>query len=147
MNWIFILLALIAGVVLPVQGAFNSKLATYMQSPILSAFASFVIGMMATLLYALVSRIPLNQLAGARSAPLLTWSGGILGAFFVTATILIIPRLGVALTFSLVILGQMLVTLPIDHFGLLGVAVKEINLPRIIGVLLVIAGTILIRRY
>jgi len=51
------------------------------------------------------------------------------------------------LTFSLVILGQMLVTLPMDHFGVLGAVVKEINLSRIIGILMVIGGTILILRH
>ncbi len=145
MNWIIILLALIAGMVLPAQGAINSKLAVSMQNPILSAFSSFIIGTIALFLYVLISGIPLSQMAGARHAPLISWTGGILGAFFVTFTILSVPRLGVALTFSLVILGQMLVTLPMDHFGFLGIAVREISLPRIIGVLLVIAGTILIR--
>jgi bacterial/archaeal transporter family-2 protein len=147
MNWIFLLLALLAGVVLPIQGAFNSKLAAFMQNPVLAAFSGFVTGTLALLLYVLISGISFSQMSGARHAPVLTWSGGILGAFFVTMTILAVPRLGVALTFSLVILGQMVVSLPIDHFGLLGVAVKEISLPRIIGVLLVIAGTILIQRF
>jgi bacterial/archaeal transporter family-2 protein len=147
MNWIFLLLALLAGIVLPIQGAYNSKLAVYMQHPVLSAFCGFVIGTISLLLYVLISGISLSQIAGGRHAPILSWSGGILGAFFVTVTILAVPRLGVALTFSLVILGQMLVSLPIDHFGLLGVAVKEINLPRIIGVILVIAGTILVQRF
>jgi transporter family-2 protein len=147
MNWIFMILALAAGMVLPAQGAINSRLAVYMQSPLLSAFYSFIIGAIALLLYILISGIPLGQLSGARHAPWISWTGGILGAFFVTMTILAVPRLGVALTFSLVILGQMLMTLPIDHYGLLGVAVRVITWPRIIGVLLIIAGTILIRRF
>jgi len=147
MNWIFIVLAILAGMALPLQGAINSKLASFMHNPFLSALISFTIGTIALLIYVLVSRIPLSQLSGVREAPMITWIGGLLGAFFITATLLTVPKLGVALTFSLVILGQMIVTLPMDHFGLLGVMVRSITWPRILGVVLVIAGTILIRRY
>ncbi len=65
----------------------------------------------------------------------------------VASTVTLVPRLSVALTFSLVIAGQMLITLVIDHFGLLGIAVKEINLPRFLGALLITIGVILIRRF
>jgi transporter family-2 protein len=147
MNWIFIIMAILAGMALPLQGAINSKLASFLHNPFLSALISFAIGTIALLAYILVSRIPLNQLSGVREAPLITWIGGLLGAFFITTTLIAVPKLGIALTFSLVILGQMVVTLPVDHFGLLGAAVKEINLSRIIGVLMVIAGTILILRH
>jgi transporter family-2 protein len=132
---------------MPTQGAINSKLATYVHSPLLSSFISFAIGTIALLLYILIAGIPMGQLSGAKQAPLIAWTGGLLGAFFVTAVILSVPRIGVAMTFSLVILGQMLATLPIDHSGFLGVAVREVNLPRIIGVFLIICGVILIRRF
>jgi transporter family-2 protein len=89
----------------------------------------------------------LSQLSNAKNAPPISWTGGLLGAFFVTAVVFIVPRLGVAMTFSLIILGQMLATLPLDHYGFLGVAVKEINVPRIIGVVLIIIGAIIIRRF
>jgi transporter family-2 protein len=147
MNWIFLLLTLLAGMALPLQGAINSRLASFMQNPFLSALVSFSIGTLALLIFVLLTRIPLHQIGGAREAPMITWVGGLLGAFFITTTLLMVPKLGVALTFSLVILGQMIITLPIDHFGLLGVAARTITWPRIIGVLLVIAGTILVRRY
>ena len=64
-----------------------------------------------------------------------------------TSTVVLVPRLGVALTFSLIIAGQMLVTLVIDHFGLLGVPVKEVTLARIGGILLITAGVVLIRKF
>jgi transporter family-2 protein len=147
MNWILIVLAIMAGMALPMQGAINSKLASFLHNPFLSALISFAIGTIALLAYILASRIPLNQLSGVREASLVTLIGGLLGAFFITTTLVAVPKLGIALTFSLVILGQMVVTLPMDHFGLLGAAVKEINLSRIVGILMVIGGTILILRH
>ncbi len=147
MQWIFLIFALIAGAMIPTQAALNNKLATYLHSPVLSAFFSFSVGLIGLLIYILASRIPLSQLSGAKDAPPVTWLGGLCGAFFVTAAVISVPRLGIALTFSIFILGQMLMTLPIDHFGMMGVPVKEINLPRLLGVMLVIIGVLLIRRF
>ena len=83
----------------------------------------------------------------AKNAPPTAWLGGVLGAFFVASTVILLPRLGVALTFGLVVAGQMLITLFYDHFGLLGLDVKPMSFGRVIGVLLVIGGVILIRRF
>jgi transporter family-2 protein len=98
-------------------------------------------------LYILATGIPLGNLPLARNAPLVAWIGGILGAIFVASTIILVPRIGVALTFSLIIAGQMLVTLIIDHFGWLGVPEKPINLFRVTGAALITIGVILIRKF
>lgn len=132
---------------MPTQAAVNNKLAFFVQHPVLAAFISFAVGTLALFLYILTTGIPLNQLAGAKNAPMAAWMGGICGAFFVAAVVVLVPRFGVALTFSLLIAGQMIATLPIDHFGFLGTPVREINLPRLLGVALVILGVILIRRF
>lgn len=147
MQYLYLFLALLAGSVMPVQGAINHKLSTYVGSPVMSAFISFLIGTVALLFYMLASGISLSSLLQMKTAPPLTWTGGLLGAFFVTVIIITVPRLGVALTFSLVILGQMISTLPIDHVGFMGLAVKQINWQRIAGVVMIIIGVILIRRF
>ncbi len=146
-NYFFIVLAVAAGVMMPTQAAINNKLATTVDSPVLAAFVSFFVGTIALFLYILATGIPLSNLADAKNASPVAWTGGILGAFFVASTVALVPRLGVALTFSLVIAGQMLITLVIDHFGLLGVAVKEISLTRLLGVTLITVGVILVRKF
>jgi len=145
--WILILLAVVAGAMAPLQAATNNRLAIVVDSPVLSALVSFVIGTLTLLIYIVASGTPLSNLGLMKEAPPVAWIGGVLGAIFVTATVWLLPRLGVAMTFSLVIAGQMFITLVIDHFGLLGVPVKEISLARILGVLLIVAGTILIRKF
>jgi len=146
-NYFFIILAVLAGMMMPTQAAVNNKLAGAVGSPILAAFISFFVGTIALFLYIAVSGIPFGNLFSAKDASIVAWTGGLLGAFFVAATVTLVPRLGVALTFSLLIAGQMLVTLVIDHFGLLGVPVKEANLPRLLGVSLIMIGVILIRKF
>jgi transporter family-2 protein len=146
-TYIYILIALAAGAMMPTQAATNNKMAMVVDSPILSAFISFVVGTVALFAYVVVSGIPLGNLAAAKDAPAIAWVGGLLGAFFVASAVTLVPRLGVAMTFSLIIAGQMLVTLVIDHFGLLGVPVKEVSFARIGGILLITAGVIVIRKF
>ena len=145
--YFYIMLALAAGAMMPTQAATNNKMAVVVGSPILSAFISFFVGTIALLIYIVTTGSPLANLAAAKEAPAIAWIGGLLGAFFVTAAVALVPRLGVAMTFSLIIAGQMIVTLIIDHFGLLSTPVKEVSLARIAGMLLIAGGVILIRRY
>lgn len=145
--WIFLLMALVAGAALPTQAAVNNKLATVLQQPLLAALISFSVGTVALLLYCLVTNVPLRAITAAKNVSVAAWTGGLLGAYVVTAVILLVPRMGVAITFSLIITGQMLITLVLDHYGLLGVPVRSVSIPRVLGVLLIIAGVVLIRRF
>lgn len=146
-NYFFIILAIVAGMMMPTQAAINNKLANSVESPILSAFISFVVGTLALFVYILATGVPLGNMLNAKNAPPIAWIGGILGAFFVASAVVLVPRIGVALTFSLIIAGQMLITLVIDHFGFLGVPEKSINLMRVVGVTLITIGVVLIRKF
>lgn len=146
-SYFFVILAILAGMMMPTQAAINNKLALTVNSPILAAFVSFLVGTIGLFIYIVATGIPLGNLADAKNAPPIAWIGGLLGAFFVAATVALVPRLGVALMFSLVIAGQMVVTLVIDHFGVLDVPVKQISLMRVVGVTLITVGVILIRKF
>ena len=145
--YFYLLLALIAGTMMPTQAAVNNKMAAVVDSPILAAFISFFVGTVGLLIFMIATGTPLANLASAKNAPPIAWIGGLMGAFFVAATVTLVPRLGVAMTFSLIVAGQMLITLVLDHFGVLGVPVKEISLMRILGILLITGGVVLVRRY
>lgn len=147
MNWIYLCIALIAGAMMPVQGAMNTKLSSYVQAPILAALVSFVVGGIGLIAYIIASGTSFQLLNGIKQSPPVTWLGGLLGAFFVTAVVITVPKLGMALTFSLLVLAQMVTTIPLDHFGWLGVPVRHVNLPRIVGIILIIGGVILIRKF
>lgn len=145
-TYFFIILAIVAGMMMPTQAAINNKLAGDVNSPIMAAFISFVVGTVALFVYILAMGIPLN-FASLKNTSIISWTGGLLGAFFVASAVILVPKLGVALTFSLIIAGQMLITLVLDHYGFLGVPVKEVNIQRLLGVLLIIGGVILIRKF
>lgn len=145
--YFLLLIALIAGVVLPVQTAVNNKMAVAVGSPTLGALVSFAVGTLSILIYSIASGESLSSLPNSKDAPAIAWIGGLLGAFFVTATIILLPRIGVAMTVSLIVAGQMITALIMDHFGLLGLEVRSISLLRVVGVLLISLGVVLIRRF
>ena len=145
--YFLLLVALVAGAVLPVQTAVNNKMALSVGSPVLGALVSFAVGTLSILIYSVASGESLGSLSGSKEAPAIAWIGGLLGAFFVTATIILLPRIGVAMTISLIVAGQMITALVMDHFGLLGLEVRQITLLRVVGVALISLGAILIRKY
>lgn len=144
--YFLMLVALAAGAMMPTQAATNNKMAEAVGSPVLAAFLSFLVGTIALLVYAVATGEGIANVASARTAPAIAWAGGF-SAFFVTSAVILVPRLGVAMTFSLVIAGQMIVTLVIDHFGLLGTPVKEVSVVRVAGILLITAGVVIIRKF
>ena len=146
-NILLLLLALVAGAMMPTQAATNNKMSLVTDSPILAAFLSFAVGTVALFVCVVASGTPSTSFAAIKEAPPIAWIGGLLGAFFVTSAVILVPRIGVAMTFSAMIAGQMLLTLIIDHFGLLGVETRPVSWTRIGGIILITGGVILIRRF
>ncbi|HMS40290.1 MAG TPA: DMT family transporter [Pyrinomonadaceae bacterium] len=146
-NYFFMFLAVLTGVAMATQATVNSKLAGYVESPVSAGFISFAVGTVALFVLMLLTGVPLNTLVLSKNAPPITWIGGFLGAFFVLIMASAVPRIGVALAFSLAIAGQMLTALTIDHLGWLGAPEKPLNLWRIFGAVLIMCGVILIRKF
>ena len=88
--------------------------------------------------------VPLGR-AWAATTPW-QWAGGLIGAAYVLAAVVLAPRLGAATLIAAVVAGQMLSSLVLDQYGLVGFPVHSLTLARLIGALLVIAGVILIQR-
>ena len=74
-------------------------------------------------------------------------SGGVIGAYILTAAIFVGPKIGALGLFSLIVTGQMLATILLDHYGWLGFPAAPINLGRIAGAGLRIAGVVLVQRF
>ena len=141
---LWILLALVAGTMLPIQGALNTRLGREGQSPFHASMISFIIGALSVALYVALTR-PSVSWSGLRGAPAYAWLGGVLGAFYVTVIILAFPRLGPGLTFALVVAGQMIISMLLEHFDILVAQQNPITAVRLGGIALIIAGVILIK--
>lgn len=142
------LLAVSMGALLPVQAALNARLARATDGPVVAALASFAVGTLTLLVIALAAGMRLSSVAEAvRTQPPTVWLGGVIGAAYVGSVTLLTPRLGVALTFGLLIAGQLVLSVLFDHFGLFGLPIQRLSPGRIAGVLLLLIGVILIRRF
>lgn len=132
---------------LTTQFAVNSQLRNVVGGPVMAAAISFIIGALALTAIALIVDRNLPQIDQVIGSPWWVWTGGILGAFFVLSSIVLTPRLGAAATVGLFLAGQMIASVVIDHFGLLGAAVNEATLLRLLGVALVLGGVFLVQRF
>lgn len=140
-----VLLALAAGCCIPVQAGINAQLNLWTRSPVLAAAISFAVGTLALFGYALAARIPFPAPSHFAAAPWWVWVGGFLGAYFVFSTVVLAPKIGATSMLALILAGQMLASLVLDHFGWLGYPTQPISLLRILGALLIGAGVYLVR--
>jgi transporter family-2 protein len=145
MRTIYALFALAIGLVVPLQAAVNNQLKTTIGgSTLMAALISFACGTVTLVLVALAAQEKWGGLANIAQAPWWQLTGGSMGALFVFGTTLLAPRLGFTVMIALIIGGQALSSLAFDRIGFLGVPVRELTAPRIIGALLTIAGVLLV---
>ena len=139
-------LAVAAGVCIVVQQALNANLRIALGSAAWSGVVSYFVGLACMVLLAIALRDPIPSASIAGRIPWWAWSGGLFGALFIGLAIFLVPQLGAATFIALLVAGQMLASITFDHFGWLGLAQRAIDLPRLAGAALLIAGVVLIRR-
>ncbi|MCA1743298.1 MAG: DMT family transporter [Desulfonatronovibrio sp.] len=147
MKFFYILLAMAAGVMMPVQAGINALLGSNVKTPILAAFISFCTGAIVLGLLCILLRVPVPGIAIFTRLPLWMWTGGFLGAFFVTTTIILAPKLGAVTLLASLVTAQMAASLILDHFGLIGYPVQPVNLWRIFGVAFLVVGVVLVQKF
>jgi bacterial/archaeal transporter family-2 protein len=145
-KFIWIILTFLAGAMLPIQGGMNAKLGKSITSPVYASMISFVVGAAVLIAYILVTKQAVN-LSGIRTAPAYVWLAGALGAFYVTVVILAFPRIGPALTFGLVVAGQMAIAVTLEHFNVLVAQQHSISIWRVVGMIMILIGVVIIRKF
>jgi transporter family-2 protein len=147
-NIIYYILAVIAGVCIAIQAGVNTQLKQAVGNPFLASLISFAVGALVLFVYSLFSgNMGLTELANMKGITWWKWTGGVLGAIYVTAVIISAPKIGAASLISLIVAGQMVVAVLLDHFGLIGFPVHAFNLLRFAGVFCIVAGVFLIQRF
>lgn len=144
-SYLFYLLVVAAGASVAFQQVLNANLRIQIGSPWWAAAASYFVGLLFTLVVAVIVPGPKLTEVLPGNGNWLPWTGGIFGAIFIAITILMLPRLGATTTISLIIVGQMALSLVMDHYGLMGLPQHPVNLVKLAGVGLLLLGVILIR--
>ncbi|MBH3410201.1 DMT family transporter [Pseudomonas putida] len=140
-----VMMALLAGFVLPYQAASNAAVGRALGHWLWGAFTSLTVSSVVVITALLILRVPMPDLGKALQGPWWLWIGGVLGALYVAGAAALTPKLGTAGFLVLVVAGQILTSVIVDHFGLMGVASKPVNLARVAGVLLILGGVLLVQ--
>ncbi len=144
--WLLVGVALLMGCFMAIQPAINGQLRFRVGTPAQAAMISTSVSTISLLLFVLLWQRPTwPEASVVRETPWWIWTGGLLGAVYVAVSILLVQRLSAAVAFSIVVFGQMVCALILDHFGWFGLRVHEITPGRLVGVVLVVAGVAMIR--
>ncbi|MEM0907278.1 MAG: DMT family transporter [Pseudomonadota bacterium] len=142
--YLYIALGLVAGIVVPIMAALNANLGGRMGSPFQAAAVLSAVAFLACLTAYLLS----GALSGGIKWPGATagYTAGFFFAVYIASITWLAPRIGVGNAVFLVLLGQLVSSATIDHFGLFGAPKVEITARRILGIAVMAVGVMLARR-
>lgn len=147
---VWLVIGFIFGFAPPIQTTVNSALAQMTHSSVFAALISFTVGTIAlfilTLIFNRSLKITSYQSMIGKLKPIY-FIGGVLGMAFVTANIILMPFLGAALTTIIGMMGQMIMGVIIDHFGLFTTPKNPITFRKFMGLCCIAIGIILLRLF
>jgi transporter family-2 protein len=152
MHWYVI--ALVIGALIPFQIAANSRVGRDAGDPLHGTLSNFLIGLVALAFIMLARSTPMPAIraadagapAGLSAIPWWAWLGGLVGVAYVYGSVRLTPHIGPVLFLALVVAGQMVCSLLLDHFGVLGFQQRSLSLPKVAGVVLIVLGVLLVRK-
>jgi transporter family-2 protein len=137
--------AVLAGAVIPFQAGANATLARTLGHPLGATLVSLLVSLAALLPLLWLLRVPLPAASVLARAPAWTWIGGVLGVFYISAALVMAPKLGAAGFIAAVVAGQVLAALAVDQFGLAGFAVRAMTPARLAGATLIVVGMLVMQ--
>ena len=145
-NTLYIAAAIAIGASLSLQPPINAVMARSLHSPLLAACLSIAISLICAVAVWLTWSQGAGDLAQVKELPFWVVIGGIVGAVFVAGGIIVAPILGIALFFVCVVAGQLTGSILADQFGAFGIPVRPVNMTKLLGLGLVLAGAALVQR-
>ncbi len=139
------IVAVLAGAAVPFQGGANAALGRALGHPLWATLVSLSVSALCVVPVLIAVRAPLPAIDTLTTQPKWVWIGGIAGVAYVTAAILLMPKLGAAGFMTAVIAGQVVASLAIDYFGAVGLAARAIDPPRLAGAAMVMFGAVVMQ--
>lgn len=147
--WMWRLVGIGSGMLMSTQVAINGQLGIVLHSSIQAAFVSFFIGALTLIVVAALKERTFTGVKNPikEKAPWWIWLGGFLGAAYVLINIYLVGQVGTGQTVVLVLFGQIAGSLLIQRLGLMGSYKGKIDMIQIVGLVLILAGVVLIRMF
>ena len=139
------LIAAFVGATFAAQPVINGEIARQTGSPFWATMVSISVSLLCLTALALAGvggRVPTDKLLGLPPWVLI---GGAIGVGVVMSAVWLTPIIGVTAFFTWLIAGQLIASLVMDHFGIMGLPVNEISTWRIVGVVMTLSGAILVK--
>lgn len=140
------LLVALGGAGLTIQSTWNARLQLATHSPVLATIVSLTVSLISLLLFWASGLTQKGTLPALNAVPAWAWLGGVFAAYYLVSSLIAIPKIGVASVFSLIIAGQVVMSLVLDATGAFGVNQISLSSDRILGTILLLAGAVLIQR-
>jgi len=141
--WLSVLM-FATGVGIPIMATMNGALGLRLGSPSAASVILFFLAFSIAIIATLITGVP--ESSKIISAPKLLMLAGCFVAFYIISITTVGPIIGIGQAVFLVLLGQIISTVVIDHYGWLGVPVTPVEPRKVIGIVLMIAGIYLSRR-
>ena len=138
-RFISIIIGAIISVMILSNGTLSNAFGIFSSSIIIH-----IVGLIAIILVLILSK---SKYKIDRQIPLYLYSAGAIGVFTVAFTNLSFAKLGVSLTLALGLLGQSIISIIIDHFGMLGMKIMRFNHKKYIGLFLIAFGIFIMTIY
>jgi bacterial/archaeal transporter family-2 protein len=146
-SWVFFPMALLVGAFITVQTGSNARLKEAFGETLPAVIVSSSLGVILLVAVTLGARTPWPSLPSMAVTPWWGWLGGVLGAAYAVGTVFLARELGASLLTALVITGQLVCSVILDHFGWVGFNEHPAGMGRIAGCALMVGGFFLIARY
>jgi transporter family-2 protein len=147
MQWIAVLFALVAGAANPFQSGSNAALKTQLGQPVWATLWVYGTGLLGVLLMQAFLREPLPSAAQASSVSWWAWTGGLISIIATVIGLMLAQKLGSGVFTCVSITASVLVSILLDHFGLIGMKPHAASPLRIVGGVLMICGVWLVARF
>ncbi|MHA5055186.1 DMT family transporter [Acinetobacter schindleri] len=140
---LFIPLAMAIGIGLSFQTGINTQLREYLYSPLQAALFSFLIGTILLAVLVFFQHVDKPSLSTFTQLPWYLWLGGVIGVYAISMSIYSAPKLGLLTLSALVIFGQLVSSMIIDHFGWFDSEKIQLNWQRLLGGVVIFIGVLL----
>ena len=147
MSFIPYFFACLAGALITCQTGSNSQLKKSFGQPLPALIVNYILGIVAISIYALAKKISIPSTSNVADAPWWAWIGGLFGAAYGLTAILLASQMGAATLTALVVTGQLISAVTIDHFGWIGFDPHPASWLRIAGCAFMVIGLALIAKF
>ncbi|NNJ26575.1 DMT family transporter [Alienimonas chondri] len=134
----------ISGFALACQPGVNGALGKILTHRLHASLTSFTVGLSCTLVACLLIARSLPKASDYAAAPWWTLTGGAIGSFLVTASLIFAPRVGAGAWLGILVVSQLTGAVVLDHWGLAGYDIRPATWVRLAGVGLMIGGVVLV---